>query len=527
MAEPQRNIEEFKREIDDVLAALKDKPKKKCTLLIGAGCSVKAGIPLASGFVDQIKKSYPLKYKRAKDKTYPQCMAELAPRERRDLIAEYVKDAKINWAHICIASLIRNEFVDRVLTVNFDPLVIKSCALLGVFPAVYDFAASQFFKQADIPDQAVFYLHGQLPGFRWKNTRAEVEEQSKLLGPVFEEAGQKRVWIVVGYSGECDPVFDKLVDSSPFDDELYWVCYQDEDPAQHVRDKLLQPGKYAYYVKGFDADGFFVTLAQKLEIFPPDITGKPFSYLNQLLEMLATYSIPGQSSDVDVTLTARKLIKEAIERFEIAPQAPQAISQSGDPSAITMRAQDLFLAGDYDAVIAMQPEDAKLLGPELSDTLAWAYIMQGNALWEKGGDAASKEEASRLFAAAAEKYRAALELEPDSHEALYNWGLALDSQATLASGDEAINLLAQANEKYQATLKIRDDSYEALINWGQNLQRLASLSSGEKAKELLAQANQKFQEALKLKPEDLEPPTTKPRKRPKKKRPTKKKSSNP
>lgn len=524
------HIPHLQRKLDHVLAALKDKPPKGCTLLIGAGCSVKAGIPLAKDFVEIIKEKYPLKYAAAKDKTYPQCMAELAPGQRRGLISKYVNDAKINWAHICIASLIRHNFVTRVLTVNFDPLVIKSCALLGVFPAVYDFSASQFFKQADIPDQAVFYLHGQLTGFRWKNTQAEVEEQSKLLGPVLEEAGQKRVWIVVGYSGECDPVFDKLVDASPFDDELYWVCHQNEEPAQHVRDKLLKPGKYAYYVNGYDADGFFVTLAQKLGIFPPDFTGKPFSYLNQLLEMLATYSIPGQSSDVDVTLTARKLIKEAIERFEIAPQAPQTISQPEESSALAMRAQDLFLAGDYDAVIAMKPKDEKLLGPELSDTLAWAYIMQGNALWEKGGEASKKEDAAKLFAAAAEKYRAALELEADSYEALYNWGLALDSQASLASEAEAIDLLAKANEKYQAALKIRSDSYEALINWGQNLNLMANLSSGEKAKALLEQATRKFQAALKLKPDDPEllkmELGSKRNLKPKKKRPTKRNPSN-
>ena len=51
MPEPQESIQEFQRKIDDVLDTLKDKETKGCTLLIGAGCSVKAGIPLASEFV--------------------------------------------------------------------------------------------------------------------------------------------------------------------------------------------------------------------------------------------------------------------------------------------------------------------------------------------------------------------------------------------------------------------------------------------------------------------------------------------
>jgi NAD-dependent SIR2 family protein deacetylase len=92
-------------------------------------------------------------------------MAELSDAERRDLISDYVDRATINWAHLAIAQLMKDGFVDRVFTTNFDPLVLRACALLGVFPAVYDFAASQRFKPAYLPEKAVFHLHGQHTGF--------------------------------------------------------------------------------------------------------------------------------------------------------------------------------------------------------------------------------------------------------------------------------------------------------------------------------------------------------------------------
>ena len=131
------------REIEDIVETLKKAKdrNKGCTLLIGAGCSVKAGIPTAAEFVEIIKKKFPRAYERAQNKTtpkkpsYPYCMAELALGERRDFIAEYVDRAKVNMAHICIAQLMKNGFVDRVLTTNFDPLVLRACALLGLFPA--------------------------------------------------------------------------------------------------------------------------------------------------------------------------------------------------------------------------------------------------------------------------------------------------------------------------------------------------------------------------------------------------------
>ncbi|MDO8140643.1 MAG: hypothetical protein Q6358_04015, partial [Candidatus Brocadiales bacterium] len=277
--------------MDDVVETVKKAKDrgKKCTLLIGAGCSVTAGIPSARGFVEIIEKEYKQAFKRAKTKTYAHCMAELAVSERRDLIAAYVDKARINWAHIAIAQLMKAGFVDRVLTTNFDLLVVRACALLGQFPAVYDFAASQLYKAADIPEQAIFYLHGQRTGFVLMNTEKECKKHSALLAPVFEDAGKGRVWIVVGYSGESDPVFDHLAKVPGFDNKLYWVVYKDSEPAEHVRQHLLVEGKYAFYVKGFDADDFFVTLAQRLNSFPPDFVSKPFSHLDSLLEMVAPY----------------------------------------------------------------------------------------------------------------------------------------------------------------------------------------------------------------------------------------------
>ena len=186
---------DMRRKIDDVVETLRKAKElgRSCGLLIGAGCSVKAGIPTAPGFVKIIQKEYQQAYKRAQEKTYAQCMAQLAQGQRRDLIASYVDKAKINWAHICIAQLMKMGYIDRVLTTNFDLLVARACALLGHFPAFYDFAASQNFNPADIFDQAVFYLHGQYTGFVLMNTNKEIKKHSKFLAPVFKDAGLGRV----------------------------------------------------------------------------------------------------------------------------------------------------------------------------------------------------------------------------------------------------------------------------------------------------------------------------------------------
>jgi Tfp pilus assembly protein PilF len=482
------------RLLDDVVETLQ-KAKvghRKCTLLIGAGCSVKAGIPTAVEFVEIIRTEFPNAYKRAVSKTYPSCMSELAVGERRELIARYVDSAKLNWAHIAIAQLMKAGYIDRVLTTNFDLLVVRACALLAEFPAIYDFAASQLFQGADIPDQAVFYLHGQRTGFVLMNTASEVERHSKLLKPVFDDAGRGRVWLVVGYSGINDPVFDHLANVPRFDWNLFWVGYKDNPPAPHISEKLLLDGKYAFYVEGYDADDFFVSLAQRLGVFPPGLFGTPFTHLKTLLETVAPYTLPGQSTAVDVTDDARKLIQIAIDKHE----------GPGRIESIATRARKLMLEGKYDEVVAIRT-DGEANSPELSDTIAWAFIGLGNEAAERARTR-SGEEADKLFSLAGEKYAAALTANPDKHEAFNNWGNALLDQATTKTGPEADELFELAGEKYAAALSIKADKHEALYNWATALSAQAVTKRDKEADALFAKASEKYAAALAVKPDKHE-----------------------
>ena len=243
--------------IDDVVAVLSDARThgRSAALLIGAGCSVSAGIPLASGFVEMIRQDFALAYDRAEEKTYAHCMAQLTYQQRHDLISTFIREARINWAHLAIAQLMLAGYVDRVLTVNFDPLLVRACALIGLFPGVYDLATTEDFQPARVAEVAVFHLHGQQSGFVQLHTQAEIDAHSKRLAPVFTSVGANRVWIVAGYSGDNDPVFDQLADVQ-FDNRLYWVGHLASDPAPHVRQRLLEADKDAVFVRGFDADRF-------------------------------------------------------------------------------------------------------------------------------------------------------------------------------------------------------------------------------------------------------------------------------
>jgi len=480
------------REIEDIVETLKNakEREKKCSVLIGAGCSVTAGIPTAQGFVDIIKEKHHRDYERAEEKTYPKCMAKLGIAEQRDLIAKYVDLAKINWAHIALAQLMKAGFIDRVLTTNFDPLVMRACALVGLYPAVYDLAASQHFEPDKVPDQAIFHLHGQRTGFILLNSDKAVKEHSDKLAPIFDDAGRGRVWLVAGYSGENDPVFDHLANVDCFDNKLYWVGYKDNEPADHLRERLLKEEKFAFYTKGFDADSFFVALARKLDCFPPDFVGKPFSHLENLYDTLTPYTFPDTDVSPDYLEYARKFVHKAIN--EIEPVQADVIQGYSD-----------LMKEDYEKVIALQTKYPGSMHPELMDEISWAYVMQGNHLLDEARTKTG-EEVDALFKEAGEKYAEALKIKPDKHEAFYNWGNALVTWARTKTGEEANALFKEAGEKYAEALKIKPDMHEAFHNWGSALDDWAQTKTGEEADALFKEAGEKYAEALKIKPDKHE-----------------------
>ncbi len=540
---------DYYRKIDHVVDSLRNAKEngKKCSLLIGAGCSVTAGIPTANGFVEKIKDRYNACWESATEKTYPKCMYELAPGERKSLIREFVDNAKINWTHLCIAQLIKEGYVDRVLTVNFDLLVSRACSLLGVFPSVYDFAASQAFKPAEISDHAVFYLHGQYTGFVLMNTEKEVEEHSKRLAPVFEDAGRGRTWIVCGYSGDCDPVFDHLANVPCFNDNLYWIGYEKNPPSQHVRQKLLTENKYAFYIQDYDSDRFFITLTQRLNCFPPKIFTAPFSHLKNVFDSFTPFPI--LTSDLasdrtfDFTSRTKKMISSAIKSIE--RQTSKKIEKIPLIAKQLKIAEDLYMKGDYKAIIKLKSKIQR--DKKGKDLLYWSEILLGNAIHTFGENLKISDKAkfieeaiihyknARIFTSkpnvalfnwgfslydlaqikediqekdsllkeSIKKYEEAVKLKPDDHEALYNWGISLSDLAKIKEDiKEKDSLLKGSIKKYEEAVKLKPDYHEALNNWGISLSDLAKIKEDIKEKDSLLKGSiKKYEEAVKLKPD--------------------------
>lgn len=341
------------RELEDVVSALKKAKEDNVNvnLLIGAGCSVTANIPAAQGMVDAIKKEFPGEFKRAKIKDYPNCMSKLTPSERRNLISRIVKDAKINWTHIAIAQLLKHGYINRILTLNFDNLVQRACSLVNEFPAIYDMTTSSEFRTDLLFDKSVIHLHGQHTGFILCNTEEEVEAQSKVLQPIFDQLDQKSLWIVIGYSGNNDPIFKLLAKKEIFENRLFWVGYENNPPSEMLKSDLLSDEKYAFFIKGFNSDDFFVLVSQHLGCFPPTFIRKPFTHLSDTLDTLARYKIPS----INHKTVRYRNIEDSNAIHSLTKNVVQKAISSIENNKKLM-AQHYIMAGLFDEVIKLAEE---------------------------------------------------------------------------------------------------------------------------------------------------------------------------
>ena len=378
-----------------------------CALLIGEGCSVTAGIPTPEEFVFLIRRAYPEAYHRAREKTFATCLSALSPLERRRLIGHYLDKAQVNPAHLAIGHLVREGYVDRILTTNFDPLILRACALLGEFPAVYDLTASGTLESLPLPDKAVIFLKGQ-------RTRLVHRPSPDGLASVLRE---RRDWLVVGYDGLYDPIFESLSTLPTPGHRLFWVRQVGAELPEHLHNRIP-----ATFLSGYSPDSFLVTLVRQLGDGAEDFTQEFLEHPHANLEAL------------DVSTAARQ-------------PRPKYTETSGAPSEMRVAdrlAERAQIKANQEADALFEEAyarygEAALRVPGQVDL----YVHWGNALTEQA-KLKTGAEAERLLAHACQKYCRAASLSPQEAQTEYLWGLALSRRAQLTRGDTSEQLLRDA-----------------------------------------------------------------------------------
>ena len=525
-----------------LLHKAKENKTEKAIVLIGAGVSVTAGIPLTDTIVRHIKMRFrknPLIKNLHHSNNYYELMGALTTDQIRDLFHFYVtrEKVKLNMANIYLAHLLKEGYVDYILTVNFDNLILKACSLSNFLPPVYDMSNVKSFNTTDIRTKSVIYLHGQYFGQWLLNKKEELAKAEKEILTLFNTIKTRRTWIVVGYSGN-DGVFENMKQLGSFSSDLFWVHKNFETAEKKVVDFINTPDINAHKIEGFYADSFFLNLHAELNkldrtLNDPEILRKPFSLIKSFIQNVKAVALENDTEisnqfnefvNLKIAISNNR-IEEAIEQFENKDTEEKLnfeIVDAGIKGDFTNEKANEFektindknyiraksaLSIYYQSLGINLEKLAKLTNDEKIYLQCFEKYKKASELNPKDGDVfciwgialselAELTKDKKLYVQSFEKYKKASELNPNDYSIYYNWGIALSELAELTNDEK---LYQQAIEKYKKASKLNPKGDKVFYNWGNALKKLAKETNNEKT---YLQCFEKYKKADELNPKN-------------------------
>jgi NAD-dependent SIR2 family protein deacetylase len=310
---------------DDVVS----QGRGRAIFLVGAGCSVSADIPPASGVAKHCAVKLAKIYssgtfqddnsETALDWLHQEGKVDLvgdyavkedgshwgalyshffeshlkSPNQQREIINEIIDAAsdRLNWAHACLGELVALRYVHTVLTTNFDQLVLQGIIRTGVLPVTADGleALNRITGKPRRPQ--VVHLHGSMHTYNLRNSRTALNETSQDSGALSMIHGllqQCDLLVVVGYSGGEEGIMKLLSEATRTMPQLviYWVTYETGHDSLSPNTRSLLAGENKFTIWGGTADKFFGDLMAELRIGQPRWVADPIAVLREQSERL-------------------------------------------------------------------------------------------------------------------------------------------------------------------------------------------------------------------------------------------------
>ncbi|WP_287747551.1 SIR2 family protein [Methylobacterium sp.] len=332
-----------------------DRELGKVIFLIGAGCSISAGVPgaveigrrmtrevarrLGRGSPgDDAETAYRalvrdeflspaegpaggIDWYRVYDEMFRRHYA--APDDSRALFGAVVEEAKgaINWAHLCLGELVARRLVSTVLTTNFDQLVLSGMVRAGILPVICD-GVESLNRIAGAPRHPqLVELHGSRHTYLLRNRPEDVRDV--WHNPQASAAVQKLLqhattFVVVGYGGREDGVMDLLVQAAAVyrDKNLFWVQHSpDPRTLSPKAQAFLATSRNGGLLVGQDADGFFLDLCRALGVGVPSALSDPLKAVGRLIADLDAYRSPNADirAEIDRARARHAFLHERLE----------------------------------------------------------------------------------------------------------------------------------------------------------------------------------------------------------------------
>ncbi|MDG5821444.1 tetratricopeptide repeat protein [Natronococcus sp. A-GB7] len=261
--------------IDDLIKTITE-CKGEYAFLIGAGTSKSAGIPTASGLIENWQKEaysrekteenfegWVSKKERSINETqnaYGFWFEEVytTKRQRRKYIEnQVVSGADPQFGHIVLASMMTNDYGEKyvpvTLTPNFDDLLydafyhyIEQRPLLINHNAI----ATQFTLTRDSP--TIVKVHGDYLYENVKNLGSETKDLEENIADILTQTIGEYGLVVVGYSGLDNSLMKPLLEANRSDAGIFWCTRSVDDVSEYTEKLLHQPNVFHVEIEGFE-----------------------------------------------------------------------------------------------------------------------------------------------------------------------------------------------------------------------------------------------------------------------------------
>jgi len=497
----------------NIAKTIKDNKKKNpIVIFTGAGCSKSAGMPLASELVAEINKKYKTNLTHLTDKQkkdYGHCMAKLVPNEQKKLLEKHLDKAKVNWAHIALASLLKNGYVSKVLTFNFDNILTKACSLDNFYPPIYDLKVLHQDYFSSIPNRSIVHLHGQWSGFELANSSKDTQDQAEKLKNYIKETLNNAPSLFIGYSGGADAFFTLVQEGFIGQHRLFWVDYAKE-PNSNVKTFIDVNANHRHFIGEQDADQFLIELATELDCFPTEMFKDPINHLKSICEHINDFPLSNKDTQID-------LLEEVKNTLKITSQNKTIIEAIKLAESLSQK--------KYDYIIKWYKNNNINTPLHISKIVASAYLEKSIELLKNNNNQHDtffnnaieilpdfyqaharlatnlnqlylKSKNTEHLNKAITHFKKALEINNEINNAIFfvSYGNALSGLALLQKNETLFN---QAIEQYKKALNIQPDNADIINNYGSALSDLAQLQKNET---LFNQAIEQFKKALIIKP---------------------------
>lgn len=258
---------------DEFLSSFAVKPNGGMSFLLGAGCSVQAGIPSGAALIWEFKRELYCRENRVNIERFK----DLESESNRDILQSYfdsqkgylpkgspeeysfyfekcfphsqnrklfiqgkVSNINPSIGHKCLGVFIEEGKVDYIWTTNFDELIENGIKSVNIGRSIEVISPDNRHQLQWLKSQypKIVKLHGDYRYDSLQNTTDETKELDELLRKEFQMQNSFRGLIVIGYSGSDNSVMEaieeSLINNNAFPFGLFWCIKKGQILSERV-----------------------------------------------------------------------------------------------------------------------------------------------------------------------------------------------------------------------------------------------------------------------------------------------------